>query len=237
MTERPKARHMERLAAFVPIESKRLADIGCGDGSLVRSLAKRGAEVIGVDPNRAQLEKAEAAQREGRETYLQAGAESLPLESASLDGMIFFNSLHHLPLDLMDKGLAEAARVLKPGAPLYVLEPIAEGRLHDLLAPVDDETFVRAKAEEALQRAAEMPCWERLAREEYLGAWKVTGLEGLLAEMLRIDPSRRAALEAAEDAIRRDFDAVVDERPETGGCLFWLPYRVTVLARRKAAAP
>jgi SAM-dependent methyltransferase len=227
---------MERLAAFVPIEGHLLADIGCGEGSLVRSLTKRGARVIGIDPNGAQLEKAEAAGPVGSERYLQAGAQSLPLESGSLDGAIFFNALHHLPLDLMDAGLAEAARVLKPGAPLYVLEPIAEGALHDLLAPVDDETFVRAKAEEALQRAAALPDWELLARGEYLGAWKVAGVDSLLVELLRIDPARRDALEAAEDAIRRDFDAVVDERPETGGCLFWLPYRFTVLRRRKAAA-
>ena len=65
---------MERLAAFVPIEEQLLADIGCGEGSLVRSLTKRGARVIGIDPNGAQLEKARAGPPVGSERYLQAGA-------------------------------------------------------------------------------------------------------------------------------------------------------------------
>ncbi len=136
----------------------------------------------------------------------------------------------------MDRALAEAARVLKPGGIVYVLEPIAEGAAHDLLAPIDDETFVRAKAEEALARAAQAPQLERIAREEYLGSWKVASADALLEEMLRIDESRRAAVETAEAAIRRDFEAAADEALPDGGFRFWLPYRVTVFRRTPGPA-
>ena len=114
-SDRPKSRHMERLARYFPFEGQHLVDAGCGEGALVRALAKKGARVVGLDPNAAQLEKAEAEPRVAGERYLKAGAEQLAFENASQDGVIFFNSLHHLPLDLMDRALQEAARVLRPG--------------------------------------------------------------------------------------------------------------------------
>ena len=114
---------------------------------------------------------------------------------------------------------------------LYVLEPLAEGACHKALAPIDDETYVRAKAEEALQRAAAGPAFEPVAREEYLGAWNLGGYEEMKAEMIRIDPARKAAFEAGKDAIRADFLTAVDETLEDGRLRFWLPYRATVLRR------
>lgn len=232
MTEqRPKSRHMEQLARHFPFAGQHLVDAGCGEGALVRALAKRGAKVVGLDPNKAQLEKARAEEAVAGERFVEAGAENLPFETASQDGVIFFNSLHHLPLEAMDRALEEAARVLRPGGLLYVLEPLAEGACHEALAPIDDETFVRAKAEEALQKAAAGPAYEPESREEYLGSWKVAGYEAMKEEMIRIDPARKAAFEAGGDAIRADFLAAVDDTLEDGSLRFWLPYRATVLRR------
>jgi hypothetical protein len=50
-------------------------------------------------------------------------------------------------------------------------------------------------------------------------------------EMIRIDPSRKAAFGAGGDAIKADFLAAVDETLEDGSLRFWLPYRATVLRR------
>ena len=43
-----------------------------------------------------------------------------------MDGVFFFRSLHHVPIDAMEAALAEAARVLKPDGFLCVMEPGTE---------------------------------------------------------------------------------------------------------------
>lgn len=47
----------------------------------------------------------------------------------------------------MDRSLAEAARVIRPGGLLIVMEPLAEGGFFDALRIVEDETAVRVAAQ------------------------------------------------------------------------------------------
>src|SRR3954447_23970558 len=96
-----------------------------------------------------------ARERVGGERSLEGGAQALPLEDASADVVVFANSLHHVPGDLLDAALGEAARVLRPGGLLYLPEPVAEGPYFELVRAVDDETAVRAAAHAAIGRAAE----------------------------------------------------------------------------------
>lgn len=210
-----------------------MADVGCGEGGLVRYLARKGAKVVGIDPQSGQLERARAVAPAGDEQYLQAGAEALPFEDATLDAVIFFNSLHHLPLELMDKGLLEAGRCLKPGGTLYVLEPLAEGPWFTFMRPIDDETSVRAKAEEALRRAADLPQFEQAARKEYASANEYRSFADLKLDILSIDPARGEAFQRHETQLRNSFDTAADEILEDGTHRFWSPYRATVF--RKAA--
>ena len=52
----------------------------------------------------------------------------MPADDASIDGVVFKCSLHHVPPAEMDAALGEALRVLKPGAGfLYIAEPVMAG--------------------------------------------------------------------------------------------------------------
>src|SRR6185369_5098060 len=141
------------LDEILPVGDPVVVDVGCGDGSLVRHLARRGAHVVGAEVGAEPLARARAHDPVADERYEQAGAQALPLADGAADVVVFANSLHHVPGDLLDTALAEAARVLRPGGLLYVQEPLAEGPYFELLRPVDDETAVRAAAEAALARA------------------------------------------------------------------------------------
>ena len=143
----------EVLPSLVDLKDRKIADIGCGDGSLVRLMARHGGKVIGVECNRQMLERARAAKPVGGEFYSEGVGEDLPFDDASLDLVVFFNSLHHVAMDQQDKALSEAARVLKQGGQVYVSEPIAEGPHFEMMRPVHDETDVRASAYKVIKAA------------------------------------------------------------------------------------
>ena len=98
-----------------------VGDLGCGTGNVSATLAPFVSRVIAVD---ASVEMLTAA---GRNTAafdnvdLRHGVlESLPVDDGSLDAATLFLVLHHVA----DPGavIAEAARVLKPGAPLLIVD-------------------------------------------------------------------------------------------------------------------
>jgi len=141
----------DRLADWKGLE---VVDCGCGAGGLAGALAKRGAVVTGIEPDPVQAEKNRAADPVPGVTLLEAPAQSIPREDNSVDAVVFSKSLHHVPFEHMDDALREAARILKPEGFLYILEPDIRGQFSQLVKPFHDETFVRAKALEALDRTA-----------------------------------------------------------------------------------
>src|ERR1700720_4419682 len=98
----PIAKHLDRLAALVPVEGRRIVDVGCGDGALVRALARRGGKVTGLEIDARALGPALSAPTVADERYLEGRAEALPLADRSVDMVVFFNSLHHVPIGLLD---------------------------------------------------------------------------------------------------------------------------------------
>jgi ubiquinone/menaquinone biosynthesis C-methylase UbiE len=140
------------VRSLVTLEGKTFVDIGCGPGAVSREMVAAGATITGVEPDPVQAEKNRKAAPVPGLTFIEDGAEKLPFESGSLDGVFFFRSLHHVPFALMDAALAEAARVLKPSGFLYVAEPGVDGSNFRVIKPFHDETHVRAEAQAALAR-------------------------------------------------------------------------------------
>jgi 2-polyprenyl-3-methyl-5-hydroxy-6-metoxy-1,4-benzoquinol methylase len=52
------------LAAVGPVDGLRALDVACGHGRMTRELARRGADVVGVDISAALIAKARAAEQE-----------------------------------------------------------------------------------------------------------------------------------------------------------------------------
>src|SRR4051794_40809676 len=121
------------LDEMLPAGDPVVVDVGCGDGALVRHLARRGARAIGVEIGTEPLARGRAHEPVGGERYLEGGAQALPLDDASADMVVFANSLHHVPAALLETALAEAARVLRPGGVVYVQEPLADGPYFELV--------------------------------------------------------------------------------------------------------
>ena len=161
--------------------------------------------------------------------YLRAGAEDLPLPEAALEGAVFFNSLHHVPVPLQDKALAEAARVIRPEGFLYILEPLAEGPSFRAGRLIDDETEVRARAYEAIQAAAEGPLFRAEREMTYLTAVRYDSFAHFRDHVIAVDERRRPRVEAKEAALRQAFEANGELRD--GVYHFDQPCRLNLLRR------
>jgi len=65
------------LDEILPAGDPVVVDVGCGDGSLVRHLARHGAHVIGVEVGAEPLARARAHEPVADERYEQAGVDQI----------------------------------------------------------------------------------------------------------------------------------------------------------------
>ena len=197
---------LDALTRIVEIAGLNLIEAGCGAGDTARGLAERGATVLAVEPDAVQVEKNRTAPPTPGVTFVEAGAEALPAEDASVDGVLFFRSLHHVPRELMNGALVEAARVLKPEGFLYVAEPGMEGSHFAMMRPFNDEFEVRTLAQQALTKYAQ-PLFEDTARYVYMQRPRHESFAAMVNKFstLSYNPIRRELIEQAE--VRKNFEA------------------------------
>jgi hypothetical protein len=218
------------LKELVEVPGRDVLDAGCGEGALARRLAAAGARVVGLDPLPGALENARAQGPESEALrYVLGAAEALPFADQSFDVVVFFNSLHHVPVDSMSPALGEAARVLRPGGALYVQEPLARGAAFELLRPVDDETAIRAAALQALDAATAGPLTRVESRETVL-AVRHADTAALRTRMVSVDPARATTFDARHDELDAAFKRL--GRPAGGGGYeFDQPFRIELFRR------
>lgn len=222
MTDLPVRKHRDVLVETLELEDKRVLDIGCGSGGLVRFMAHEGAEAVGLEPSQKRLEACRAAESVPGTEYVEGSGESLPFEDESFDAVVIFNSLHHLPAEGMAPCLEECARVLAPEGQLWVLEPIAEGPYFEVMRPVEDETEVRALAYEALQKPD--PRLHLIEETVYAYPSRYDSFEGWTKEIIEVDPARSKALEKVRDRVAKLFEQNADKQDD--GYHFYQPSRL-----------
>jgi ArsR family transcriptional regulator len=101
----------------------RLLDIGCGTGGVLERLAPRIDEGLGIDASREMLALARSRLTERGLSHIsvrQADMYRLPLPDAGFDAVTLHMVLHYA--EDPAAALAEAARVLRPGGRLLILD-------------------------------------------------------------------------------------------------------------------
>lgn len=102
-----------------------VCEVGTGTGAVARDVARMSGvkSVVGVDPSPAFLEKARANMTDAqKESYVEGEATALPLADASVDSVILWTTLIHIPETEHGAALAEAKRVLKPGGTIHLFD-------------------------------------------------------------------------------------------------------------------
>jgi ArsR family transcriptional regulator len=105
-----------------------VADFGCGSGVLTSELSRWARHVTAIDKSAPALEQARARlarEKRGNVTFVEADLHELPAGLAKHDLVVISQSLHHVSEP--SAVLGQAARLLKPGGRLVVLELMPHG--------------------------------------------------------------------------------------------------------------
>lgn len=155
---------LELLQSLVDLpRHPRIIELGCGAAHLSRKLLERfpSCSVTGLEVDERQHAK-NLLKPQDRLSFVQAGAQAIPFGDGTFDLALMLKSLHHVPLDLLERALAEVHRVLRPQGLLYVSEPVFAGALNEVMRLFHDEEIVRAAALRAVQAAVASGAWEQI---------------------------------------------------------------------------
>lgn len=111
------------------VAGKTVLEYGCGDGPNTVILARRGANVIGLDISEDLLAVARQRQKANKVSgvkFVLGSAHTLPLQDQSVDIVFGIAILHHLDLGLASR---EIQRVLKTGGRAIFQEPVRNSKL------------------------------------------------------------------------------------------------------------
>ena len=112
---------LDWITDLVPLEGKRVLDVGCGGGILADSMARRGAEVLGIDLASKAIKVAQLHALEAETqgvSYREISAEALVVEQpGSFDMVTCMEMLEHVP----DPSLVvnACAGLVKPGGHVF----------------------------------------------------------------------------------------------------------------------
>ena len=119
------------FARFPVAPGDRVLDMGCGAGRHAFALYRRGADVVALDLDEAELKDVAgmfAAMRDegevpegARAQAVRGSAYALPFDDATFDRVVAAEVLEHLPKD--EQAMTELFRVLKPGGLIAVTVP------------------------------------------------------------------------------------------------------------------
>ncbi|MBL3702982.1 methyltransferase domain-containing protein [Sulfitobacter sp. BDSS02] len=210
--------HLAKLESHFPIAGKTLLDIGCGTGDFMRLAITHGADAHGLEVDRDTIQRAIAAGCDPARLSLGDGT-SLPFDDGAFDLVSFVFSFHHVPADVHEAMLGEAARVLRPGGHLVAFEPRPFGMMTEVIKLIEDETEVRTTAQARLDNPPAP--FESIASGEYELQRVFADFDTFLTAIVNVDKKRaeQAERDDTRQETRKRFEEMGMEAADGGNIM------------------
>jgi ubiquinone/menaquinone biosynthesis C-methylase UbiE len=217
------------LDSLVPLEGATLLELGCGKAEFTRRLLARTkvAAVAALEVDRTQHRLNLEGPQDPRLTFGYGGAEEIPFDDETFDGVMMMKSLHHVPVASMAQALHEISRVLKPGGWAYISEPVYAGPLNDIIKLFHDEGVVRAAAYNALQVAGREGVLHPVSEHWFEMPGHYASYEDFVAKHVETTHSQKSYPPEVAAEVRRRLDACMTPQ----GADFMRPMRINLLRR------
>lgn len=225
----PPARDIDRLSALVPLRQARILELGCGGAELTRAIAEKhpDAQITALEVDRVQHAKNLSVRDLPNVAFGFGGADEIPAPDGGFDVVLMAKSLHHVPVDRMERALTEIARVLRPGGLAFFSEPVYAGELNAVTSIYHDEKIVREAAFATLQRAVASGLFELVAEEFHTTVRRYANFEEFERRMIGVTHTEHRLTAAQMSAVRERFARSMTD----DGATFRQPMRVDVLRK------
>ena len=226
--------HIDRICAeheiwneLLCLDKANILELGCGTADLTRQIAGSGkaCKVTAMEVDAIQHAKNLQIADVPNVRFVFGGAEAIPAADDSFDVVLMFKSLHHVPMEHLDRAMSEIGRVLKPNGRAYISEPIFTGDFNEILRQFHDEEAVRCAAFAAIKHAVADGRFTLLAERFFLSPMYFVDFAAFEAKVIGVSHAQHQLSEAVYASVRQDFNKAMRE----DGAHFLMPMRVDLL--------
>jgi SAM-dependent methyltransferase len=199
----------EIYESLLRLDGATIVELGCGKADHTRRIASAhpDASIVAAEVDHIQHTANLTAPVPPNMRFAEFGAESIPLGSATVDVVLMFKSLHHVPSARLDDALGEIARVLRPGGHAYISEPVFGGDHNEMIRIFNDEREVRQAAFDALHRMVDRGPLELEDEVFFLVPVHYRDFAEFSSRHFEVTHSVRRVTDAQRHAVERLFDS------------------------------
>jgi ubiquinone/menaquinone biosynthesis C-methylase UbiE len=214
---------------LLSLDNKHILELGCGSAAITRDIATSGPgrKITALEVDEFAHELNLQITDLPNVTFGLSGAQDIPLEDESVDVVFMFKSLHHVPLDLMDRSMREIGRVLKPGGLVYISEPVFAGEFNEILRLFHDEQKVREAAFNTVKRAVDEGLFNLVEETFFNSPMKFESFSDFENKILKVTHTNHTLDEKVYKAVKQRFEQHLGD----DGAHFLMPIRVDLLQR------
>lgn len=218
---------------LLPLDQANILELGCGKADKTRAIAKAGkvATILALEIDAIQHAHNVNTTDLPNVCFELGCAEDIPADDASVDIVLMFKSLHHVPMDKMDKALAEIHRVLKPSGLVYISEPIYTGEFNEVLRLFHDERQVREAAFAAVERAVSSQLMHLVTQKFFKTPMHFDDFAQFEEKVINVTHTHHALSPTVFEAVKAEFAKHITST----GANFYMPIRVDLLQKSETA--
>ena len=214
---------------LLTLDGKHILEVGCGSAESTRNIATAGEnrKITALEVDEIAHDKNLQITDLPNVTFDLAGAQQIPLQDESVDIVLMFKSLHHVPLELMEPSMIEIRRVLKPGGLAYISEPVFAGDFNEVLRLFHDEQSVRQAAFDTVKKSVDDGLFQLVEETFFNSPMRFENFEEFENNTIRATHSDHDLEEALYDLVKQRFEQHVGD----DGAHFLMPIRVDLLQK------